>query len=188
MMLIALVAAGAVSQTIAPATEASQRETVQQVIACGIPERAVTVDRSTSGPLQQISIATQTPLTSEQLLCVARVADTSAIWIDLRGPSQGVFELVHGRLIEARDLAKAGAWLVERGLFDKVPTYSPASDKPQILARQLETLCGATPGSVLVWDGSQVPARGSVLTDASSNDEKLDCVFNAARVAGLPID
>lgn len=142
-----------------------------------------------------IEVRNVSSASSEQLRCAATASLDSHYYLIFPAPIYQAYAALYWGMAAERDKAGARAWLDERGLLSRLPTFDPRRSDLAALARELESLCGPkAAGTLLLMRGIATFKEGALgkvengdLTEGKLDEETLWCLVNAAAATGHPL-
>jgi hypothetical protein len=163
-----------------------------RVAACGLKQVRSRFDGTLQEDVVEVLDVTASP---EQLRCAARASLGSYYYVVFPAPLEQAYDALYWPMSREKDKADARAWLGERGLLARLPTYDPTRTNETAFARSLEALCGPkAAGTLLPMHGMATftpEALGTLgkhgFKPGKLDDETLWCLTNAASASGYPL-
>lgn len=134
-----------------------------------------------------IKVLDVTVATEEQLTCVANASLGSHYYVVFPGPVDQTYQPLYWRIFRERGKADARAWLEQRGLLSRLPTFDPKQSETAAFARTLEGLCGPMAAGTLKPMKGFATFSDEALSPGRLDDETFLCLLNVAEVSGYPL-
>lgn len=157
----------------------------ERIARCGLGQ--VTISYEEVLQSEVLTAAGATSVTDEQLAC----ADEAASYYHLELPPavQPRYDAIRNARLSARVLREARAWLAERGLLERVPSYQAGVTDDGAFTLALEELCGPrAKGAFQSEYGFHAISADWAQRNFEpfgEGAEVVGCLMNAALVAGF---
>lgn len=164
-----------------------------RVAACGF--KSVQPRLADQLQMEVIEVRNVSSASAVQLRCAAVASLDLHYYVIFPAPVYQTYETLYWGMAAERDKAGARAWLDERGLLSRLPTFDPKRSDLAAFARELESLCGPkAAGTLLLMPGIATFREGALgkvengdLTEGKLDDETLWCLVNAATASGYQL-
>ncbi len=165
-----------------PEDEINPDAALGRVKACGFAQ----VDMKVDDVLQEgvVVVSGLTEATDKQLRCAADASLATTTFVEFPQPLDERYQRLYVRVAKQRYEVRARAWLDQRGILAKLPTYVEGKSDRHAVELKIEELCGPKAKGQLT-EGKMFSADDP---DSLSIDaETFQCVYYGADISGLRI-